>query len=666
MTVVKPYPLTVRLMPGESLRSFMHRLALKNKFPYMNWIITDLGMQNIGTALTPQQLCRLATISSTPFQVLKNRQDEIVHGKGLSPKDFESAVVVDRRASRLCLLCFRDQGFHKAVWDLTAVTVCPLHGVPIIRNCPECGAQLHWRRNNLHECPRRHKLIDYADKVEPIAFDDALDGVRAIIERVETTPAWPSLLRQLPEEIRSLPLRDFIDALEVVGCINQEPTKSSLGGHRAYWTVPNYHLVLARGYRIFSDWPDGLHRLLDLFPGHDQGLAIANTSCPPRLHLHSRLARHRERAFGQIIGREIWNYAEKHRVTLTAGAFGFTPADFESTFVNGAAASALLHASIETIQRCALREKWSGARQLLTGKHVWLRRSDLDAWRKSHQGALSATRLSQRFHVLQKTVRAAAARGLFGSLSTERKGFHRKREWHALPSEVDAFLSSIRTRIERAGGKQSIFYVTWMGFTKRPEYKKVCFSAILEGVINGTVRAAEMHGEDLSTLRFHVVDALKLSAPVTLRDEITLRVTPFPLRNIVQYYSVHHLLLVRAIELGILSARCHGSSISRYWVTYADMDEFLKRFTTIGLIARQFSISEKSVCDTLRSAAVLPFHRNNSRRQEPMIFKWDDIRSAGLFDPFAAAKKSKSQGRSRTVCQRSSSASGNDVQRITT
>ena len=130
-------------------------------------------------------------------------------------------------------------------------------------------------------------------------------------------------------------------------------------------------------------------------------------------------------------------------------------------------------------------------------------------------------------------------------------------------------------------------YITWNDLTKRPEARSLRFSDVVAGVMRRTIRATALDGENLASLRFNLNDALALrqsdlpDSPVAAIGEIAL-----PLRKIKERFHIEHPFVIRAIELGLLPAaeRCHGNA--RFWVKPTDMEVFLARFTTIGLLAR--------------------------------------------------------------------------------
>lgn len=641
---VPKYPLTVRVEPGESLRGYIHRLAHRNAFPTIRWICSDLGIRSISAILNETHLGRLSVLSRAALSWPIGSEQGATSSTLLFEHKLLATTLVDHEASRLCLECFRKDGVHRLAWDVSALTICPFHHTPIIRNCPECGTVLRWQRKNLHECPAGHCLVGDTNPLTPNVTEPVLDVMRAIYEYFEPNPSWPSRLYMLPSDAASLSLPDFVDALDTLGSVPQESrTRDRRGKHG---TATGDFLALARGFRALRDWPNGFYELLDAIPGHNNGLTLADVTSPWRRSLHRRLAKIRNRAFAPMIAREIWNYAEARGVSLTPGAFGFTPDGFDAAYISGTTARDLMKVSMPMLKRIAIAEGWIGAQQLLTRKATWLRHSDVDGWLKENPARLSIRQLSKRFHVSPKTILELARLGAFGEEAAQRKTTNHRSQWYALPREAERLSSRIVDAIKPKLGGEDTFYVTWNGFAQHPESRETSFAVVVEGVLNGTVRANELKGEDLGTLRFHMIDAMIAAATPGKQRGLDERIVPHSVRTMASRHRVQHLFIRRAIKLGILSAHRRAGASSRYWLTLADMGEFLERFTTTGLVARRISVSTKAAEYALKALGLRPRY-DSTRRIDPAIYSWDDIRRIGLPKLAAAARKKQRLARAR-------------------
>lgn len=636
MSEPQAYPLRLSPTPGESLRGYMHRFALRNAIPYINWIVTDLGLQNISTALTTGQIARLSAMTGTPLEDLSDRQAIQENGETLLLGQRVSLSMVERQASRLCLKCFREQPYHRLIWDFLPVSICPIHGTPITRQCPECGAVLHWRRNYLHKCPAGHDLLKERQAARATKDPALLVGVRVICARLGVYKSFAPA--SLPWSEQELPVWDLIDMLELLGRLSSHHLDKVRRSTRSIYDSDDYHLTLSRGHQIASDWPGAFHGILDQQTASAGCLWLADSSHPVRKALHGQLCR-QERPYRQILGPEIWRYAEANGITLSSGAFGSSPTDFEQTFVSSTKARGLMQVSTEVLHRIARKEGWSGAGQLSTGKFVWLRRRDVDAWCRNHRNGISATKLARRFHTSQSAILEMAQLGLFGSEARDRQPAQLKARWHALPAEAHRFMDQLRGALTRKS-EEDVNYVNWIGFTKRPESRSLKISDVVAGVIRGQVCGVSMVEESLSSLRFRLNDALALArlrisedSPASLED------IKLPLRKVKERFHVEYPFLMRAIALGLLPADEQRFGPVRFWIRPSDMEDFLKRFTTIGLLARQFGKSAPSLWAALRHLNVHPYGADGSNPRVPKLFALSDIHAAGLQRIVAASKK---------------------------
>ena len=649
----QPYPLTAKPETGESLRGYMHRLALRNGFPYFNWIMTDLRISQISTALREGQLEQLSILSGAPVQELRCRQESKVGRFHFFQGQRVGTPMVERQASRLCPACLRIQRIHKIIWDFMPISVCPLHGCPLTRNCPTCNTALHWRRNDLYRCPKGHDLL--GQKLGQHADADAarLTGVRAICEHVGLHEGWQPVLIDLPLSIKQLPVRDFVHLLALLGriAVDSDParTKPSRDG-----ASPELHLVLARGYRLARDWPNSLRDLLDGLTARsgDPNL-LAKGTHPERKFLHGALAR-RKSPLAALVGREIWSYAREKRVGLNPGAFGFTPPDFDKTYVASTDARKMMGISLEAVYRIARDEGWHGADQVGDGKSIWLLRAEVDAWCQSHRGRIAEKHVARRLHVSPDVIFDMAQRGLFGQDARQRKCHSARNRWWALPKEVDIFLERLRASIRAVPLRDGDRCVSRMGLTKQAATRQISLGAVLEGILAGSIRAVELTAEDLSSLKFSLGDAVAyegvLPRPAGEAPGVCHSLTS---AGKLHRLGFHH--LSRAVDLGLIETEEPRRAGRRLRIREDAIERFLERYTTIGLLARRFKLSPASLRHALKRSGIAPYGQAANSHDTAQFYAWDAIRSFGTQKLLRGVRKDEgrweragySQGRSR-------------------
>jgi MinD superfamily P-loop ATPase len=56
---------------------------------------------------------------------------------------------------KICPACLKESGYCRRVWDLAAVTTCPVHHRLLMDVCPSCGTCVSWVRNEAARCPAK-------------------------------------------------------------------------------------------------------------------------------------------------------------------------------------------------------------------------------------------------------------------------------------------------------------------------------------------------------------------------------------------------------------------------------------------------------------------------------------------------------------------------------
>jgi hypothetical protein len=57
-----------------------------------------------------------------------------------------------RKAAPMCTACLTEAPYARALWDMTLVEGCHLHGTSLIDQCPNCAAPLKWARREVARC----------------------------------------------------------------------------------------------------------------------------------------------------------------------------------------------------------------------------------------------------------------------------------------------------------------------------------------------------------------------------------------------------------------------------------------------------------------------------------------------------------------------------------
>ncbi len=262
-----PTCLTLEPIPDESLISYVFRLARYRHLSsaYAQW--SDCGLQDFTNQPSLDGLDALAASASVDADRLK----AISHG----PPDRVGAVVLGRRVRqsvvenrgkahrRICPACLSESAYHRAMWDLRYVAVCPVHRCVLVDTCPACGKPLKWVGVDLARCRCGRRLDLGGVEPEPVAPRDTepTAAVFGLFGDVRFQGEAAAVRDILPlSDVRGEEVAEFLFrlGLERMGRVKKVFSSEDLG--ELAWQA---HVVLRRGLEALEPWPDGFYRTLD-------------------------------------------------------------------------------------------------------------------------------------------------------------------------------------------------------------------------------------------------------------------------------------------------------------------------------------------------------------------------------------------------------------------
>ena len=225
------------------------------------------GIVNLTAQPSAQQLEALAGVASLKVSQLEaitygppNPAIGLFRGIPLPSNVYDGRGDAQRR---VCPDCLREAPYHRAIWDLTFISVCPVHRKVLVDTCRRCGQPLRWLGADLTRCG----YADDGDLTQAVADDVPETDVRA-------TRAVYGLLREErfatdAERVRALsPFGDLADnyiveflyrlGLEVIGSRPKVFSTEQTG--ELAWSA---HLALNGGLEAAERWPGGFFEVLD-------------------------------------------------------------------------------------------------------------------------------------------------------------------------------------------------------------------------------------------------------------------------------------------------------------------------------------------------------------------------------------------------------------------
>lgn len=249
-------PLRIKPLPDESLLGFALRLAERNGHRTPLWLLRRAGLH-----LREAEVFSYGKVDIGAFEDLAGVDSHDLHpmsyatsadgmrqfrGLWLAPDHFSL------KPRRACPGCLSEHPYHRAAWDLAAITICPIHSVGLISACPSCGRKLGWRHVPFTRC-RCGAAITGSPPIHVSSGD--LMGTKMVYRIVGLEHGHvPDLLAQLGADAS-------IRLMVALGWFLHFPQ-----GRPRLQHLPRCQsaaALLTDGYQACAGWPESFHAYLD-------------------------------------------------------------------------------------------------------------------------------------------------------------------------------------------------------------------------------------------------------------------------------------------------------------------------------------------------------------------------------------------------------------------
>ena len=257
-----PNPLPNGLEPfrDESLAGFVMRMAANHGFTSPLEFLKPTGevSHNLGKVALlgagPRNLDRYLCVSPDELEWLSpgTGAEHRVMGHPLH----RDLVSVSGR--KFCPLCLDDEPYHRVLWDLTLVTVCPMHAVRLQSHCHACGHALDWRVGPLTHCPSAACAADLRTAPTIRLPESEMAGMRAMSRLIKT-----GRCDEFGPEIGKLPVNEQIYLMFRLGLLAMDRRLMPRPANFVKGNLEAVHRVLHEGWLICSQWPAAFNDLLD-------------------------------------------------------------------------------------------------------------------------------------------------------------------------------------------------------------------------------------------------------------------------------------------------------------------------------------------------------------------------------------------------------------------
>lgn len=177
----RPLPRLVDPYPTESATGFCLR-ALALQGLNLHWLRRTAGMP-YGALPTQAYWRQIGAVFEPAADWLLDALP-VAHGTVprawvLCGHQFLSANQLRLRWPQLCLMCLAEQGYCQAIWDVSLLTVCGVHGWALVDRCAACARVFTWDRPGISRCMCRALIARAArdEAVQPLnVLEQAIMG----------------------------------------------------------------------------------------------------------------------------------------------------------------------------------------------------------------------------------------------------------------------------------------------------------------------------------------------------------------------------------------------------------------------------------------------------------------------------------------------------------
>lgn len=206
------------------------------------------ALTGVGLSELAKLTCPSAEADDAP------RKEQLFFGSPV-PKYF--IRVVD---TKICSGCLRESNYCRKVWDLAAVTACPVHGTILLDECPNCHRRVLWSRKAVSVCACG---FDWREANLPPLPESELKVVGHIHRLCGYRLPAGELGFDESNPILDLDLKGFL--ANVLFMAGQYRNAAATKGKSIAAKVRNseLHPQLSRAFAVFNNWPQNFHEFLE-------------------------------------------------------------------------------------------------------------------------------------------------------------------------------------------------------------------------------------------------------------------------------------------------------------------------------------------------------------------------------------------------------------------
>lgn len=609
----EPRPLKLDPKPRESLRGFIVRLAeleLCTASQMRWWLgLTAARWRMMGNAARAAELCQIPV---DEFERMGMESGGLAWVAGCQ---IPSDLIVNRM--KVCPICLAADAYHRSIWELAAVEVCPIHKVKLIDRCPhdECGALQDWNRGSINTCSCGTKLT--ACRNHPIS-----DGVASASLLYDRCGLGVENGTRLPNMFRDLPFEDLLELMAFLGRMDIVIARGNPLDLRSKKMSTDVR-ILDAGAAVMLQWPVAFFELAERV---EQSRPQVN-GYSRFGSLHRFVGRSRKRSFGKILGDTYRQFLEAKRGVRPEFLPEFLGVkNDKSAYVSGKEAMEILGFSATLMGKLGRTSLWQPieAASQRRARQKFLPRAEVEALAARLVDAISL-RQADILLGLKKSQRSANSLKLVEAGVIEAIPFNVHREDHELSvSQTDVV--ALAARIEQATAEVppddplNFSQILFRAATRRAGGNPLAtlFRLMLDGHLQGYVTRPEACG--VERMVFERADAERAIGMISQVD----RPKDVSIDGAARILDMRTPLVHGLIDAKVLPLI---SRLGRaYRLDFDAVSQFWDRYETAQRIARRNRTKSAIIEERLRAVGVNPVAvaKVDGRRDVP-IYRKNDV-----------------------------------------
>lgn len=563
----EPRPLRLDPKPGESLHGFIRRLAELELCTFRQmrgWL--GLRATN-GRRRLSGNLPRAAELCGLPVERL-DRMGFEEQGRTWIAGISMPARWAMRERIRFCPACLAADAYHRSIWELGCIDVCPVHRTKLVDHCPDeaCDVPLAWDRCSSDACHCTAQLSSAGASQMGIA------GAAAAIV-YERCGLWVDS-RAIPAEFKAVPLDDLLELAGFLGRMEIVIVRGNPDGlSRARATVDPS--VVEVGAEVLLGWPQAFFDLTARV-----GRTRPNARGARKFDRIHRLVRgSADRSFGAILRQAYRHFLEKHEGVPPESLPGFFGVKAEEdVYVTGMEARRILGISAQLMTRMRKTSLWEPLERATKtrGSVKLLPRSKVEELADRLSQAISFRQAAEMFGLDKQKGSRHVAKLVDGGL-LDAIPFNGHREFLQMSvdrTQVEGILERIEGRVRAEPPKDPVTfsYVLHCASSLRGANQQTThlFRAMLEGRFRGFLSMPEEIGiRRLSFDRSEMVEIVDAIATVAKSRLVSLEETAKILG--VRTPMVHGLVRTALLPEPVLKGTTrlfNRADVDDFWKTY--------------------------------------------------------------------------------------------------